>query len=119
MNLLSTLKTNWRDLLAFIIIGLGLACLGGLIDYVSARVLEGGFWHLVLPTISNYLQGFSKFIGASVSATLLWMLLWPTVSSDANENFNEIFKQQSLAERMNIYLMLVLGALIAAAICFS
>lgn len=116
---LSTLKANWRDLLAFFVVGLGLACIGGVLDYFSNRVLAGGFWQLVLPTVSNYLQGFSKFIGASVTATVFWMLLWPHVSTDANASFNTTFRAMDPEKRMVVYLVLILGALIAASNCFS
>lgn len=119
MNTLKTLKANWRDLLAFFVVGLGLACIGGTLDYFSNRVLAGGFWHLFLPTVSNYLQGFSKFIGASVTATIFWMFLWPHVSSDANTSFNDTFKLMSAEKRLVVYLALIIGALLASSNCFS
>ena len=119
MNTIKTLKANWRDLLAFIIVGLGLAAIGGVLDYFSNRVLAGGFWHLLLPSIANYVQGFSKFIGASITATVFWMFLWPHVSADANANFNETFKAMTPENRLTVYLCLMLGALLAASHCFA
>ena len=119
MNIITTIKANARDLLAFVLIGLGIASLGGCIDYLAVRALDGGFLALVLPTISNYLQGFSRFIGASLTATFLWMLLWPTVSSHANKDFNADFKALGFHHKLAVYLALVIGALIAAAICFA
>lgn len=119
MNIISTIKSNWRDLVAFVLIGLGFACLGGVLDYLTTWVGKEGFFALVLPTISNYIQGFSKFIGASLSATFMWMLLWPKVSTSANTSFNDTFVNLPAEKRLVIYLSLVGVALIAAAICFS
>ncbi len=119
MNIIKTLKSNWRDLVAFVLIGLGFACVGGILDYVSNWGKDGGFLALVLPTLSNYIQGFSKFIGASLTATFVWMLLWPKVSNSANTTFNDTFETLSAEKRLVIYLALVAVALIAAAICFS
>ena len=119
MNITKTLRSNWRDLVAFVFIGIGFACVGGILDYVSNWGKDGGFLALVLPTLSNYIQGFSKFIGASLTATFVWMLLWPKVSESANTSFNDTFVSLPAEKRLIIYLSLVAVALIAAAICFS
>jgi len=119
MNIISTIKANWRDILAFILVGLGIACIGGVLDYIAAWGADGGFLALVIPTISNYIQGFSRFIGASITATLLWMLLWPRVSSTANKSFNTAFEALPANHQLVVYLALIIGGLIAAAICFS
>ena len=119
MNIISTIKANLRDIVAFVLIGLGFACMGGVLDYFAAKGAHGGFLALVLPTISNYVQGFSKFIGASITATLLWMLLWPKVSHTLNLTFDEAFDKLEPKEKVNIYIALISVGLIAAAICFS
>jgi hypothetical protein len=118
-NTLSTIKANWRDILAFVLIGLGFACAGGILDYFAAWGSEKGFLALVIPTISNYIQGFSRFIGASITASLLWMLLWPLVSSNANKNFDTLFAALPGNHQLFVYIALILGGLISAAICFS
>lgn len=119
MNVITTIKANWRDLVAFLLVGLGFASVGGVLDYISNWGDDGGFLALVLPTISNYIQGFSKFVGASLTATLLWMLFWPKVSSTENESFDSQFEGLNPAQKVAVYLSLIIGALIAAAICFS
>ena len=119
MNIISTIKANARDLLAFLLIGLGFATLGGVLDYVAAWGADGGFLALVIPTISNYIQGFSRFIGASLTATFMWMLLWPLVSSTANESFDSTFKALTAPQKLGVYLGLISVALVAAAICFA
>lgn len=118
-SLLKTIATNWRDLLAFVIIGLGISILGGVIDYFSALFSGNKFLLLVLPTISNYLQGFSKFIGASITATFVWMLLWPTINQFGNHSFQEGWDSLGLRGKFITYVAIIGVALIAAAICFS
>jgi hypothetical protein len=118
-NAFGTIRANWRDLLAFVLVGLGFACVGGVLDYLAAWGKDGGFLALVIPTISNYIQGFSRFIGASITATLLWMLLWPRVSSTANKSFDTAFDALPANHQLAVYLALILGGLIAAAICFA
>jgi hypothetical protein len=116
---LATLRSNWRDLIAFIIIGIGLACAGGAIDYAAGRYADVGIARLILPPLANYLQGFSRFVGASFSATFLWMLLWPTVSRFGNDSFSDAWKSLSIQQHLLVYFALISVALIAAAICFS
>jgi len=118
-SLLKTIKSNWRDFIAFALIGLGLAMLSGAIDYFSARFGDNTFIRLVLPTLSNYLQGFSRFIGASLTATCLWMLLWPTISQFGAGRFTEGFDSLGVKGQFICYITLIGVALIAAAICFS
>ena len=118
-SFLKTLQSNWRDLLAFVLLGLGLAMLGGVMDYFSARFGENSFVRLVLPTLSNYLQGFSRFIGASITATFVWMLLWPTVNKFGNDDFAFGFECMGVRGKFITYISLVGIALLAAAICFS
>lgn len=118
-SFLKSLQTNWRDLLFFLLIGLGLAIVGGLIDYVAALFGTGKFVTLVLPTVSNYLQGFSRFVGASLTATFVWMLLWPTVNRFGNDSFNLGWTAMGLRGQFITYVSLIGVALIAAAICFS
>lgn len=119
MEFIKSLKTNWRDLLAFTVIGLGLASLGGVLDYVSAYFSDNTFVHLVLPTLSNYLQGFSKFIGASLTSTLLFMLLWPTLNTFGNDSFKLGWESLTVSQKFFTYLGMIAVALLAASICFS
>lgn len=118
-NFLKTIAANWRDLLAFAIFGLGLATLSGLIDFASGRYADSGIARLVLPTVANYLGGFSAFTGASLCATLVWMWLWPTVSEFGNNRFTDGWQRLTPKERLLVYVWLVSTALIAAALCFS
>lgn len=119
MNWLKTLRTNWRDLVAFLVLGLGLSSMGGLTDYYAARFGDNELVRLVTPSISNYLQGFAKFIGACIAASTLWMILWPTVSKFGNHAFEIAWRSLTSAQQFFTYLGLIGVALIAAAICFS
>jgi hypothetical protein len=118
-SFLKTLATNWRDVLAFVIIGVGLAILGGVIDYTAGRYADNGFARLILPPLTNYLQGFSRFVGAIVSATVFWMMLWPTVNKYGNNNFADGWAGLAPASRFFTYVGLIAVALVAAAICFA
>ena len=112
--MLTTLRTNWRDIAFFLLIGLGLVVLSGLIDYVSGWL---GF-RLILPALSNYLQGFSRFVGANIAASLLGIALWPTVNRFANERFADAWRALTIQQHLGIYLGLFAVETIAAAICF-
>ncbi len=113
--MLKTFITNWRDITAFLLIGLGLVVVSGFIDYVSAWL---GF-QLVLPAVSNYLQGFSRFVGANLAASVIGMALWPTVNRFANESFADAWRSLTQAQHIAAYLGLFAVETIAAAICFS
>lgn len=115
-----TIKTNWRDLTTFLLVGIGLAMMGGVTDYLAGRFADNGFARLVLPFLGNYLQGFSRFAGAALSATFLWMwIFWPRVNHFGNSNFQTAWKNQSEQFHLIVYIALIGTALIAAAICFS
>lgn len=115
-----TIKTNWRDLATFFLVGIGLAMMGGVSDYLAGRFADNGFARLVLPFLGNYLQGFSRFAGAALSATFLWMwIFWPTVNRFGNGNFADTWAKQSDQFHLIVYIALIGTALIAAAICFS
>ena len=114
-----TLKTNWRDLAAFILLGIGLATAGGVIDYTAGRFADSGIARLILPPLANYLQGFSRFIGASFCATFVWMLLWPTVNHFGNSSFTAGWNAMTIRGQFFTYIGLIAVALIAAAVCFS
>lgn len=118
-QVLSTIKSNWRDLIAFVIFGIGLAIIGGVIDFAAGRYADNTVARLILPPLANYLQGFSRFLGASFSATFVWMLLWPTISQFGNEKFTDGWAALTTVQRFVVYLALIATALIAAAICFS
>lgn len=119
MSVWHTLKTNCRDVFFFIILGLGLAVAGGVIDYVARLFGDSRFMSLVLPTVSNYLQGFSRFMGASICATFIWMLLWHTVNHYGNQKFAESWGNLSEEKKFFTYVGLICVALIGACICFS
>lgn len=114
-----TIRTNGRDLLIFAIMGLGLAVFGGVVDYVAQFFGGNRFLALALPTLSNYAQGFSRFIGSSLCATLVFMILWPTVAHFGNHSFKEGWDSLTVRERFFTYIGTIMVALIAAAHCFS
>lgn len=114
-----TIKTNWRDLVAFFTLGIGLALIGGVIDYAATRYSDSTIAALFLPPLANYLQGFARFAGAAVCATFVWMILWPTVNRWSNHSFQAGWNSLSATGKFIAYTTLVSVALIAAAICFT
>lgn len=118
-SFLDSIKNNARDLLAFFIVGLGISALGAVLDWVGTYNGDNKFISLTVPALAVYLQGFSRFIGASLTATLFWMLLWPTVDRFGNHSFSEAWESLSLQQKFLTYVGLVSVALLAASNCFS
>lgn len=118
-SFIDTLKTNWRDLAAFVVIGLTFACSSGILDWVATYYSESKFASLILPGLANYLKGFANFTGAAVTSTLLWMWAWPTINKFGNYSFSAAWESLKPEQQFATYIALILGALISAAICFS
>lgn len=118
-SFLHTIRSNARDIFFFLVLGIGLTAVSGLIDYVAELFGENRFVHLVLPSVSLYLQGFAKFVGASLSATMVFMFLWPTISHFGNFSFGEGWQSLSTREKFLVYLGMVSVALLAASNCFK
>ncbi len=113
--MIKTIITNWRDIVAFLLIGIGLVILSGVIDYVSGWL---GF-KLILPAISNYLQGFSRFVGANLAASVIGVALWPTINRFGNHSFKDGWEAIPLQGQCLVYIGLFVAESIVAAICFS
>ena len=114
-----TIQTNYRDLVLFALGGLGLTIVGGLIDYVAQFFGDSTFVRLVFPAVSNYFQGFARFIGAGLCSTLLFMVLWRTIGHFGNHSFQDGWVELSVKEKFYVYVGTAMCALIAAANCFS
>lgn len=120
MEFIKSLKTNWRDILAFLLLGVGLAAVGGTVDYVNARYGALNEWSaLMLPSLSNYFQGFSKFVGAVVTASIFYMFTWPAINKFSNAGFATAWRNLDSEKKLYVYVALMAVALLAASICFS
>jgi len=118
-SLWHTIQTNYRDLGLFVLGGLGLTIIGGLIDYVSQFFGDSTFVRLVFPALSNYFQGFAKFLGSGICATVVFMFLWRTIGHFGNHSFQEGWDDLSRKEKFYVYVGTAMCALIAASNCFA
>lgn len=110
-----TLKTNWRDLVLFFVVGLGLALAAAFVDYGAARFGLGSW----APVIANYFKGFALFVAANFAAIFLGLLAWPTINRFGNESFQLGWEQFSLKEKTLIYMGVLFAEGLVAAICFA
>ncbi len=110
-----TIATNWRTIVMFVIFGLGLAFLSDFVVNWSTR--KGDVTGLA--TVSNYLQGFSRYVGANAAAALLGIVAWPTINKFGNSRFQEGWDSLGLQGQTIVYIALMATEGICAAICFS
>ena len=115
----NTLKTNWRDLLAFLGIGIAFSVLADLVINLTVRF--GG----TLPGLAhftNLLQGFATFVGANLCAWLIGVgVAWPTINrwSHDQASFNDAWEKMIPPERLWVFVVIAIGELVAAALCFK
>ena len=113
--MIQTLKTNWRDLVAFLALGLGLVALAGGIDFLAG--LLGG--NVFLPYLSNYLQGIARFVGATFAVSFLGIAAWPTINRYANHSFSEGWEAMPPWGKFVVYVALFAALHISASISFQ
>lgn len=115
--LLTRAIDNWREIVLFLIIGLGFSVIADLLISLSA----GAGWAVgSVATVTNYLQGFSRFIAVCLCATFLGMTLWPTVARFAEVNFKQVYDNAfTPKEKIVTFIAVVSVLLITAAICFN
>jgi hypothetical protein len=112
--MLQTLKTNWRDILAFLVIGVGFAVLADLVIYWATK--SGNT--LGLASLINYLQGFSRYVAAHLAAAMLGVVLWPTINRFGNDSFSAGWKALDIETKTKIYIGFFWVEGLIAAICF-
>ena len=116
MSAKQTLKTNTRDILAFLLIGLVCSILGDLaIKYSSSTALPGLAGFIAL------LHGFARFVGANACLWLLGIAIaWPTLDAFSNDSFTDCWnKITDPFRRMCLFVAVCGFEGIMAAICFS
>lgn len=116
MNIIKTLRTNWRDLVAALVIIIGLAFLADVAERKSITD-DGYVW---LANVSGVLRGLSNFAGANLSGWFILAVAWPRVNRFGNEGFNDEWDTRLTSnQKFNVYLAIAVAELIAASICFS
>jgi ABC-type siderophore export system fused ATPase/permease subunit len=109
------MATNWRNIVLFLVVGLGLSFASDFVVNWATR--EGDITGLA--TVTNYLQGFSRYVGATCAVALLGIVAWPTVNKFANNSFQHAWDVLSDEKRLFVYIGIMLVETIAAAICFA
>jgi hypothetical protein len=114
---LKRIADNWRELAAFLVIGLGFSVTADFLVGVTA----GAGWAMnSIATLTNYLQGFSRFTAVCLCASVLGMTFWPTVARFAEVNFKKVYLEDfTPKEKILVFMGVVAVFLIAAALCFT
>jgi hypothetical protein len=113
--MLKTLRTNWRDIVLFLVVGLGLALAAAFVDYLSTRFGLGS-WAAV---IANYFKGFSMFVGANFAAIFFGLCAWPTINNFGNTEFHVGWGEFNRKEKTIVYMAVLFAEGLVAAICFA
>ena len=90
MNLISTLKNNWRDITAGILITIIAAVAADFVTNLSIKQ-NGLIW---LANVAVVLQGAAKFFAANMIAFLCFALAWPTINKFSNDNFVQVWTEK-------------------------
>ena len=116
MNLLNTLKNNWRD----IVVGLAVTVLAAVAaDVVTNLSIKqnGLIW---LANVAVVLQGAAKFFAANMIAFLCFAVAWPTVNKFSNDNFLAVWTEEFSAKEKLIAVLAVASIyVLAASTCIS
>jgi hypothetical protein len=115
MNLLSTLKTNWRD----IVVGISLILICSIIaDSIERWTLmdSGATW--ANNTVMAF-RGLARFSGANLAGFMMLAVAWPTINRYSNLRFSHTW--DNLPEHYKFFTLIVLSVayLVSAALCFS
>tara|TARA_R110001632_G_scaffold95868_2_gene202044 strand:- start:285 stop:635 length:351 start_codon:yes stop_codon:yes gene_type:complete len=115
MNLLATLRTNWRDL----VIGLGLvlACSFGADSIERWTLLESGqTW--ANNTVMAF-RGLAAFGAANLAAFFVMSFAWPLINKFSNESFKDAWDHLPQWGRFTTLVAVSIAYLLAASICFA
>jgi hypothetical protein len=115
MNVLKTIKTNWRDVVIGIALTLGLALGADVLERI-ATTDDGKVW---LTNVVTSLRGLAAFAGANLAAFFMIAVAWPTLNQYSNDSFSFGWNSLSNSQRFLAFLAVAIGYLMAAALCFA
>jgi len=116
MNLISTLKNNWRDIVAGIVITVLAAIAADVVSNLSIKQ-DGLIW---LANVAVVLQGAAKFFAANMIAFLCFAVAWPTVNKFSNDNFVQVWTDKfNDKERLIVVLAVASVYVVAASISLN
>lgn len=116
MNIISTLKSNWRDIVAGIVITIVAAIAADVVTNMSIKQ-NGLIW---LANVATVLQGAARFFAANMIAFLCFAVAWPTVNSFSNNNFVTVWKTNfSDKERLLVVIAIACVYVVSASIALG
>lgn len=115
MQVLKTIKTNWRDIVVCLGLTLGLALAADVLERV-AITNEGQVW---LANVVISLRGLAAFAGANLAAFFMLAVAWPTINAFSNDSFNLGWNSLSHKEHFYVFVAVALGYIVSASICFA
>lgn len=115
MNILNTLKTNYRDIIAGLVLTLGLAFLADALERM-ATTNDGHVW---LANVVTSLRGLAAFGGANLAAFIMIAVAWPTLNKYSNDSFLHGWNSLSPPQRFAAFIAIAMCYLISAALCFA
>ena len=115
MNIIKTIKTNWRDIVVGIALTLGLALAADVLERM-ATLDDGKVW---LTNVVISLRGLAAFAGANLAAFFMIAVAWPTLNQYSNDSFSFGWNSLTNQQRFLVLIAVAIGYLIAAALCFA
>jgi len=112
--MIKTLKTNWRELVALLVVAGGVLWLNSQLDWIGGYFGDPGkFAHF-----SNFLIGFAKFCAANFCGAA-GVLFWPSINKVGNETFPTGWAAYSAKEKTTVYIAFTIAQAIIGALCFA
>ena len=111
MNILNTLKTNWRDIIAGVGITLAAALIADIVTNLSIKQ-DGMVW---LATVADVLKCASRFFAANMIAFLGIAVAWPSLNRFSNDSFSSAWKNTFSAKDKLIAMIAVACVYVIAA----
>jgi hypothetical protein len=116
MNLINTLKNNWRDIVVGIAVTVIAAVAADVVNNLSIKQ-DGLIW---LANVAAVLTGAAKFFAANMVAFLCFSVAWPTVNKFSNDSFTDVWRTEfSLKEKLITAIAVASAYVIAASIALA
>lgn len=131
---MKTILLNWKTILTGLLIAVGFGYLADIVGTLST--VEGGGFSGLANTVGN-LRGFSLYVGAHIAVVTIGLgIVWPTVArfdlranpdavhndpgtqASLRDSFSLAWAKIGSGKRLDIFVRVFLGELIAAALCF-
>lgn len=122
MNLLKTLRSNLRDIVAFLLLSIAFCMAQDLLTQWSAKQDLADKSIPGLAVFISLMVGFSRFAAANLCAWLFGMAVaWPLINKWGNDQWNFSSGWDSLGMRGRFITFCALASveILTAAICFS